>query len=58
MKGIHKVRLFSTDRDVSLNYLLLRVNINDEWELGSALETNMFEIEMLNKKFARTETVK
>lgn len=35
--------------NVSLNYLLSRVNINDVWELDSALETNMFEIEMLSK---------
>lgn len=40
-----------------LNYLLSRVNINDDWELESALETNMFEIEMLNRRFIHTETV-
>lgn len=46
------------DPNVSLNYLLSRVNINDVWELESALETNMFEIEMLNKTLVHTETMK
>lgn len=49
MKGIQQARHFSTDPNVSLNYLLSRVNINDVWELESSLETNMFEIEMPNE---------
>lgn len=44
------------DPNVSLNYLLSRVNINDVWEL--ALETNMFETEMLNKTLVHTENIK
>lgn len=48
---------FSVDPNVSLNYLLSRVNINDDWDLKSALETNMFEIEMLHKTFVHTETL-
>lgn len=50
MKNIHKVRHFSAEGNISLNYLLSRVNMNDVWELYTALETNMFEIEMLNKE--------
>lgn len=41
--------LFADPND-STNYLLSRVNINDVGELRrSALETNMFEIEMMKK---------
>ena len=40
-----------------MNYLLSRVNINDVWELESALETNMFEIEMPDKTLVHIETV-
>lgn len=51
MKNVHnKVRHFSMEGNISLNYLLSRVNMNDVWELYTALETNMFEIEMLNKE--------
>lgn len=48
--------LFADPND-STNYLLSRVNINDVGELRlSALETNMFEIEMMKKALVHTET--
>jgi len=47
-RSVFKKRHFSVEPNVSLNYLLSCVNMNDVWELDSALETNMFEIEMLN----------
>lgn len=50
MKNVHKERHFSVEENISLNYLLSRVNINDVWELDTAIETNMFEIEMLSKE--------
>lgn len=55
-----KSRIFGhlfADPNDSTNYLLSRVNINDVGELRlSALETNMFEIEMMKKALVHTET--
>lgn len=50
-----KKRHFSVEPNISLNYLLSRVNMNDVGELDSVLETNKLEIETLNKELASTD---